>query len=338
MPDLASHRSQLERDLYRLLSPQQFPITAGCCTRTSLRIFPRPAARADVPLVHAASCSCAGCDHPLTQQEISWLLLSSTLGAAQGDAARDAMAHLDTKLRNARCAPPEMTLEASCCAAAKRCSGRNVTLPRSGVQCSKQHRRYRAAPPLQANGYAASRNLLRLARWGERSDASSLLFQAREAWDRLLDSVASLDFANGTYHFEIFLTALDRTAQETIFAPESQDAPVQVMGVYAAAGQSFDAVWFLGATDTAWPASGRPNPLLPLALQRELGMPHTSAADNTALAHRAMERIADSCGEVSTPMRKCLDEAMQRPSPLVSSFAPADVAIDSAIHFARDAA
>jgi ATP-dependent helicase/nuclease subunit B len=170
-------------------------------------------------------------------------------------------------------------------------------------------------------------NLLRLARWGERSSASSLLFQAREAWDRMLDGVASLDYANKPLRFEELLTTLERTAQETIFAPESEDAPVQVMGAYASAGQSFDAVWFLGATDTGWPASGRPNPLLPVALQRELGMPNASAADNTALAHRAMERIAESCGEVVYSYAQMSEDAVQRPSSLVSTFASTSVAI-----------
>jgi probable DNA repair protein len=103
------------------------------------------------------------------------------------------------------------------------------------------------------------------------------------------------------------------------------------MGVYAASGQAFDAVWFLGATDSGWPASGRPNPLLPIALQRELGMPHTSTADNTALAHRAMERIAASCREIVYSYAQVSGDAIERPSPLVSTFAPADVAI------ARDA-
>ena len=103
----------------------------------------------------------------------------------------------------------------------------------------------------------------------------------------MLEQVASLDFfAKEPLPYKKMLEILERTAQETIFAPESEDAPVQVMGAYAASGQSFDAIWFLGATDTAWPATGRPNPLLPIALQRELGMPHASAAENSALAHR----------------------------------------------------
>jgi probable DNA repair protein len=324
MPDLASRRAQLERDLYSLLSPERFPITAGAAPALPFE-FSLGQPLAQVPLVHAALLLLRWLRQPLTQQEISWLLLSSALGAAQGTEARDALAHLDAKLRNATCAPPEMTLEAM------------LRWPQGGAPAAHslhhdlaamlaEHRR---APRRAAAGEWVRRigNLLRVARWGDRSDASSLLFQAHQAWSRLLDNVASLDFANESLTFDEFLNTLERAAQEAIFAPESEDAPVQVMGVYAASGQSFDAVWFLGATDSGWPASGRPNPLLPIALQREFGMPHTSVADNTALAHRAMERIAESCGEVVYSYAQVSGDAIERPSPLVSSFAPANAAI-----------
>jgi ATP-dependent helicase/nuclease subunit B len=320
MPDLASRRSQLEHSLYTLLSPRQFPITAGAAPALPFE-FSLGQPLAQVPLVHAALLLLRWLRRPLTQQEISWLLLSSTLGAAQGEGARDALAHVDAKLRNARCAPPEMRLEAL------------LRRPQSGAPAAsalyhdlaamqQQHRR--AARSATAGEWIRRiANLLRVARWGERTNASSLLFQAREAWERMLDSLASLDYANKPLRFEDFLDTLERTAQETIFAPESEDAPVQVMGAYASAGQSFDAVWFLGATDTGWPASGRPDPLLPIALQRELGMPHASVADNTALAHRAMERIAESCGEVVYSYAQMSEDAVQRPSSLVSTFAAA---------------
>jgi ATP-dependent helicase/nuclease subunit B len=318
MPDLASRRAQLERDLYRLLSPQQFPITAGATPRLPFE-FSLGQPLAEVPLVHAALLLLRWLRHPLTQQEISWLLLSSTLGAGQGNGARESLAHFDTKLRNARCAPPEMTLETLL-----RHTPAVNSLHRDLTEMLQQHRR--APRRATAGGWVHRiQNLLRLARWGERSDSSSLLFQASEAWDRLLDNIASLDFANQSLSYEGMLTTLERAARETIFAPESEYAPVQVMGAYAASGQPFDAVWFLGATDTTWPASGRPNPLLPHALQRDLGMPHASAADDTALAHRMMERIAESCGEVVYSYAQMSEDALQRPSSLVSSFAPATI-------------
>jgi probable DNA repair protein len=321
MPDLASRRAQLERSLYTLMSPQQFPITAGAAPVLPFE-FSLGQSLAQVPLVHAALLLLRWLRQPLTQQEISWLLLSSTLGAAHGDGARDALAHLDRKLRNARCAPPEMTLEALLRNPQQGGAPAASALHHDLTAMQQQHRRA-SRPAMNGEWIRRIANLLHLARWGEPSSASSLLFQAREAWNRMLDNVASLDFAHRPLAFHDVLATLERTAQETIFAPESEDAPVQVMGAYASAGQSFDAVWFLGATDTGWPASGRPNPLLPVALQRELGMPHASTADNAALAHRAMERIAGSCGELVYSYARISEDAVQRPSSLVSSFAPA---------------
>ncbi|HEX6771752.1 MAG TPA: PD-(D/E)XK nuclease family protein, partial [Acidobacteriaceae bacterium] len=324
LPDLESRRPQLERDLYPTLSPAHLPITAGASPNLPFE-FSLGQPLAQVPLVHAALLLLRWLHRPLMQQEISWLLLSSTLGSAQGTGAREALANLDRSLRNRSCAPPEMSLESF------------LRHPQHGFPAVRalahdlaamleQHRRnVRDASPGEWVRRVA--HLLHTARWGERADASSLLFQAREAWERLLDAVAALDFANRTLSFRKFLNTLEQAAQDTIFAAESAEAPVQVMGAYAASGQSFDAVWFLGATDAAWPIPGRPNPLLPLGLQRGAGMPHVSPAEDTALAHRAMERIAAGAGEVIYSWAEMSDEAAQRPSSLVNQFAPATVTI-----------
>jgi ATP-dependent helicase/nuclease subunit B len=321
MPDLASRRAQLERELYRILSPERFAMSAGPAPALPFE-FSLGQPLAQVPLVHAALLLLRWLRAPLMQQELSWLLLSSTLDAAQG--ARDALARLDAKLRTLRCAPPELALE-SFLRQPQGGAPAAVALHRDLTAMLLQHRR----SPRQATAGEWLRRIARLlqaVRWGERSNTSSLLFQAREAWERMLEQVASLDFfAKESLTYDRMLQILERTAQETIFSPESEDAPVQVMGAYAASGQSFDAVWFLGTTDTAWPAAGRPNPLLPVALQRELGMPHASAAENAALSHRMMVRIAGSSGEIVYSYAQMSDESVQRPSPLVSSFAPASL-------------
>ena len=327
MPDLAGRRPQLERELFRILSPERFPMSAGAAPALPFE-FSLGQPLAQVPLVHAALLLLRWLRAPLMQQELSWLLLSSTLGAAQGEGARDTLAQLDAKLRNQRCAPLELTLESF------------LRQPHGGAPAASVLHRdlssmlllHRRGPRQAAAGEWLRRitRLLEVARWGERSDASSVLFQAREAWERLLEQVASLDlFAKEPLTYDKLLQIVERSAQEAIFAPESEDAPVQVMGAYAASGQSFDAIWFLGATDTAWPAAGRPNPLLPVALQRELGMPHASAAENSALAHQVMTRIARSSATIVYSYAQMSEESVQRPSPLVGSFAPASFEVEA---------
>ena len=67
---------------------------------------------------------------------------------------------------------------------------------------------------------------------------------------------------------------MERALDETLFAPESQDAPIQIAGPAESAGLAADAIWFMGASEDAWPACGRRHPLLPFEVQREAGMPH----------------------------------------------------------------
>jgi ATP-dependent helicase/nuclease subunit B len=324
MPDLASRRPQLERDLYRILDPECLPITAGMVPALRFE-FSLGQPLAEAPLVHAALLLLRWLHAPLTQQDLSWLLLSSTLDAAREGGGRDAMAQFDARLRNRRCAPPEISLESFL----RESQSGILAISRLNRDLGAMLQQYRRNSQRTSIGEWLRRiaRWLHSARWDAWSDASSLVFQAREAWERMLEQIASLDFAAATLPYTDFLAILERTAQKTIFAAESQDSPVQVMGAYAASGQSFDAVWFLGATDTGWPTADRPNPLLPLALQRELGMPHASAADNAALAHRVMARIAESSDEVVYSCAQISGESIQQPSSMVRNFTLATIPV-----------
>ena len=103
-----------------------------------------------------------------------------------------------------------------------------------------------------------------------------------------------------------------------MFAPESREAPVQVMGPLEAAGSTFDAVWFLRAGDLTWPMPVVGNSLLPWHLQRELMMPGTDPTLDSERAQRITERIAASAGNVVFSYAKESSDGGQRPSPLLT--------------------
>ena len=327
-PELSALRPQLERALFRTLAPEGFPITAGAVALPFEFALGMPLS--ETPLVRAALLLLRWLNAPLPQQDITWLLLSSTLGALQQPGARAAAAQWDARMRDASCAPPEMSLDSLL--RQRGASAPAIAPLREQLYGMLQtYRRYSrsASARVWAERIDA---LLGLAQWGALSHASSLVYQARQAWASLLEVVASLDFSTRPFSYPELLTALERSAGETIFAPESEDAPVQVMGAFAAAGQSFDAVWFLSANDAQWPAAGRPHPLLPVWLQRELAMPHASPAIDSDLAHRITARVLASAREVVFSYARQNAEAVrQQPSPLVQSFpgrpyVPADVA------------
>jgi len=164
--------------------------------------------------------------------------------------------------------------------------------------------------------------LLATARWPAEADGLVLTsdeYQAREAWENLLDEVGSLDLVRPRMAFAEVVAALVEASSARIFKPRNQRAPVQVMGELEAAGSSFDALWIAGWSDDAWPPRGAPNPLIPIALQREYRLPHSSAENELAFAGCVSDRLLQSAPQVTVSWPAEEEDRQLRPSPLAVS-------------------
>jgi probable DNA repair protein len=149
--------------------------------------------------------------------------------------------------------------------------------------------------------------------------ADSPGFQLLGRWVSTLDELATLDFDGTRPTAAEALATLTRIARETIFAPEAGDAAVQVLGPLEVGGMGFDALWFLGADDLAWPPSPAANPLLPRHLQRELGLRAADRSQDRALAQTLTQRIACAAQHVVFSFAERHDEGHRRPSPLLDA-------------------
>jgi probable DNA repair protein len=161
------------------------------------------------------------------------------------------------------------------------------------------------------------RKILQAARWGREEGEDSVEFQIRQKWESVLDELAMLDFDGARIPLEQALRELERLAQETMFAPESHGAPVQVMGPLEAAGSTFDAIWFMGAGSLTWPLKGAINPLLPWSMQRDLGVAGADPAMDDVRARQITERIASSAPSVVFSYAEEVSEGHQSHSPLL---------------------
>jgi ATP-dependent helicase/nuclease subunit B len=160
--------------------------------------------------------------------------------------------------------------------------------------------------------------LLELGGWpGERS-LGSVEHQVRERWWRVVEDCASLGFDGRLMNWTEFLDGLDRAVAETLFAPESQDAPILIAGPAESAGLSADAVWVLGANEDAWPARGTTHPFVPLAVQRVAGMPHASPQIDWDFAAAITRRLLASAPEVHFSCARQVDGLDTRPSRMVA--------------------
>lgn len=92
---------------------------------------------------------------------------------------------------------------------------------------------------------------------------------------------------------------LRQFVSEQLHQPESiNDAPIQIMGMLEAGGQQFDALWVLGMTASAWPREAKPNPFLPISLQRLYQLPRADVARELGYAQILTKRLATSADEV----------------------------------------
>jgi probable DNA repair protein len=142
-------------------------------------------------------------------------------------------------------------------------------------------------------------------------------YQTIEKWNGLLTSFASLDVATPPLSFGQALARLREMADASPFQIENEGAPVQIMGLLEASGLRFDHLWVAGLHDEALPAPAHPNPFLPLSLQREHSVPHSSPERELDFAKRLLAGLLASAPNVVLSYPAADGDRMLGPSPLV---------------------
>jgi ATP-dependent helicase/nuclease subunit B len=112
--------------------------------------------------------------------------------------------------------------------------------------------------------------------WPGARRLNSLEFQQAEQWQQCLQTLASLDSVITSCSANTALQWLRDIASQHNFQAQSAASPIQVLGVLEASGLHFSHLWLSGMSRTQWPPAPAPDPLLPLALQRQHNMPHAS--------------------------------------------------------------
>ena len=334
VPGLETIRAEIDRIFRQILAPELNHIAAPA--DSGPYEFSLGISLARMPMVGAALDILRWATGPLPLDRASALLLSPHFAAASSASEYLARAEFDAfVLRRQPLLQPQISLDELHSLASNPKHGAtnlSLLLQHLNALCNLVPRIDRAERSY-ADWAAAIHELLDAAGWDKGGRDSSTEFQTRRKWDDALDELASLDFdsafdsgSDGTrVPFSDALTALVRIASQTLFAPESRHAPIQIMGPLESAGSSFDALWFLCADDLAWPTRPAPNPLLPWLLQRELAMPGADPAQDTAHALRITQRIAASAPTVVCSYAKqSAEKGHQRPSSFVLGLATTD--------------
>jgi ATP-dependent helicase/nuclease subunit B len=170
----------------------------------------------------------------------------------------------------------------------------------------------------------AWRSALAAIGWPGSRSLDSHEYQAVGAWDEALADFATLSAVERRMTRPDALATLRAHVASVIFQPESAPAPIQIAGLLEAAGQPFDALWLAGLAAERWPPAPRPNPMLPVAWQRERNVPRASAARELAYAAALTAQFACAAPDVVFSYPQSEDDHECTPSQLIP--AGADIA------------
>jgi probable DNA repair protein len=311
VPELAQRRKEVARVFARVMSPG-FNLPGAKARALPFNIS-LGAPLADYPVVRAALSILELACGEIAFEQASKLVRSPFLGGAQSEMA--ARARLDASMR--KVAPPRLAL------------GKLVALVRD---CPLLRQRLAAlfalarqpAGPRSPHAWARHFSaLLEAAGFpGERS-LDSGEFQARARFNEALAQFAAVERIAPSMGLGQALAGLRRLCADTLFQPESPEAPIQILGVLESAGLEFDALWVSGLTDEVWPLRPRPNPFLPPALQKKAGIPEASPEASFERGRRITEGWLAAASEVVMSWPAHEGDRALLPSPLIAAIADA---------------
>lgn len=315
VPDGHGTRGELERIFRRTLAPQALLLREEGNAALPFE-FSLGVPLSSVEEVRGALMLLDWLVRPLPEQELRWLLSSGLLAKDQEEGRN--LIHAYHRLRRTNLVREEWTLDAFLHDPKIEKSKPLESL----LQRLKQFRTKAdtaTATQMPMNWILHCTQLLQLAGWPGNVPFDSSHYQMRKKWDQLLREVATLGLHQRSLYFQEFLAVLNNQATDTVFAEESHGAPIQVIGPFETSGQTFSAIWFMGAAEQLWPPKANPNPLIPFAIAGPAKMPHTSADVDFELAKAATNRIATSAEELVFSYAKRNADGEIRPAPVVKA-------------------
>jgi len=299
VPDLEQRLKEVSTIFSRVLNPD-WNLPAATPSPSSFNVS-LGIPLVEYPLVHAALAIMELAHGETDFALASRLIRSPFLGGADSETTQ--RARLDAALRKR--APSRLTLPKllgliettgiGCPLLARQLAAlfahakQNLSSSRSPQEWARQF-----SALLEATGFPGERTL------------DSDEFQTRAKLHDALGEFARLERVSIKITYNQSLNRLRQICGDTLFQPESGDAPIQVLGIFEAAGLEFDHLWVSGLTDEAWPLAVRPNPFVPLALQKKAGVPQATADASLARDKRITAGWLAAAGEVvvSHPLRE----------------------------------
>lgn len=329
VPEFTKYRSEVLRIFSSVMEPDVQQALPG----STRFLFPFNASLGKTlvsyPLVSTAFLILELAGKEIEFERVSHMLRSPFIAGGETEMANRAL--LDEQLRKQ--AEPRITLEQLLMLIKRKHSSANCSIFLQQISALAEFRKANLfglqAPSVLAR--AISGVLRTFGFPGERALDSSE-YQILKKWHEVVAEFAALDRVVPRIGYIEGVSRLHRMAAETLFQPETPDVPIQILGVFDAAGMDFDHLWVMGLSDTVWPFQPRTNPLLSIELQRSAKLPQGSATESLELARRFTGEWLYSADEVIFSYPRYGDEHDDReltPSPLITDIVQSELVLPS---------
>ncbi len=310
VPDLVRQRAAIVRNFSAMMAPDYaLPGAAHYVLPFNVSLG---AALTSCPLVNAAFLVLELAGREMEFERASRLLRSPFVAGSETELAH--RARLDAQLR--KHAEPVVTLDRLLTLIVRDGSNCPILAQRLSALADLRKARLFGAQSPSAYAKALTEALACAGFPGERG-LDSTEYQTLKKWHEVVADFAALDRVMPRIGYSDAVARLRRMAADTLFQPETPEVPIQILGLIEAAGMEFDHLWVMGLSDAAWPQSPRPNPFLPIELQRAAKIPQGSAAESLEFARQLTGEWLRCAAEIvlSYPQRE--DDRELKPSPLI---------------------
>ena len=191
------------------------------------------------------------------------------------------------------------------------------------LEMLEQARAYFEALSGQQTPYAWATHITKISSlfsWPGDRTATSDEYQLIQQWQRTLEQFVSLQLVLPKMSYSMAVSHLRRIAMEFNFQPETEETPIQILGASGAAEMAFDHLWIMGMHEEEWPPAARPNPFIPMALQKKYQLPHATADISLSYAQELLSGLVHSSADVVLSYPQNENERELRPSPLLREF------------------
>jgi probable DNA repair protein len=161
--------------------------------------------------------------------------------------------------------------------------------------------------------------LLKDCGWPGATPLSSDEQQQRMRFDELLGDFAAVTVPAHRLSLSEAAARLRAMAERVSFEPASEDVPITISSRLEDPIVRYDGLWVAGLSADAWPPPARPDPLLPLPMQRSCGMPFASAAGQSMLARRLQHQWQRSARHAVLSWSKSSEDLPRDRSPLLEA-------------------